>query len=136
TVKISNRDVATRVILDQGVAPENLERALSVLDRKEKVSAEEFAKRCREIGLDDAALGARLGELQRRVNDVLGAREKGERRDVDPASPTAPLEQLIALLDSHGVMQWCEFDLSIVRGLAYYTGTVFEVIAEGERAVA
>ncbi len=31
---------------------------------------------------------------------------------------------------------WYEFDPSIVRGLAYYTGTVFEAIADGERAVA
>ena len=136
TLKISNRDVATGVILGQGVTPENLETALNILDRKDKISPEEFSKRCREIGLDDAALAARLGELQQHVNDVLAARESGERREVDPASPTAPMEQLIALLEAHGVMQWCEFDLSIVRGLAYYTGTVFEVIAEGERAVA
>ncbi len=136
TLKISNRDVATGVILGQGVTPENLETALNILDRKEKISPEEFSKRCREIGLDDAALAARLGDLQQHVNDVFAARESGERREVDPASPTAPMEQLIALLEAHGVMQWCEFDLSIVRGLAYYTGTVFEVIAEGERAVA
>ena len=31
---------------------------------------------------------------------------------------------------------WVDYDFSIVRGLAYYTGTVFEVLAEGERAVA
>ncbi len=35
-----------------------------------------------------------------------------------------------------GLADWCTFDPTIVRGLAYYTGTVFEVIAEGERAVA
>jgi histidyl-tRNA synthetase len=35
-----------------------------------------------------------------------------------------------------GLTEWVAFDLSIVRGLAYYTGTVFEVIADGERAVA
>ena len=31
---------------------------------------------------------------------------------------------------------WLRFDESIVRGLAYYTGTVFELIADGERAIA
>ena len=33
---------------------------------------------------------------------------------------------------------WCEFDLGIVRGLAYYTGTVFEIheASGGERAIA
>lgn len=32
--------------------------------------------------------------------------------------------------------EWLKMDESIVRGLAYYTGTVFEAIADGERAVA
>lgn len=34
------------------------------------------------------------------------------------------------------IQSWVTADLSIVRGLAYYTGTVFEVLAEGERAIA
>ena len=34
-----------------------------------------------------------------------------------------------------GIEDWCELDFSIVRGLAYYTGLVFEVLADGERAV-
>ncbi len=33
-------------------------------------------------------------------------------------------------------MGWAEPDFGLARGLAYYTGTVFEVIAEGERAIA
>ena len=35
-----------------------------------------------------------------------------------------------------GLVRWGKLDLSIVRGLAYYTGTVFEVLADGERAIA
>jgi histidyl-tRNA synthetase len=34
-----------------------------------------------------------------------------------------------------GLIGQVEFDLSVVRGLAYYTGTVFELIAPGERAI-
>lgn len=42
---------------------------------------------------------------------------------------------LFGTLIRHGLVGMVEFDLSIVRGLAYYTGTVFELIAEGERAI-
>ena len=44
-----------------------------------------------------------------------------------------PLEQSLV---NRNLAQWCDFDSSIARGLAYYTGTVFELIADGERAVA
>ncbi len=34
---------------------------------------------------------------------------------------------MFAYLEKMGVGQWCRFDMGIVRGLAYYTGMVFEV---------
>ena len=42
-----------------------------------------------------------------------------------------------ALVDA-GLADWCEWDLGIVRGLAYYTGTIFEIHETGgrERAIA
>ncbi|GJP59423.1 hypothetical protein CLOP_g12017 [Closterium sp. NIES-67] len=36
------------------------------------------------------------------------------------------LERLFVLAEAHGFADWLEFDASVVRGLAYYTGTVFE----------
>jgi len=46
------------------------------------------------------------------------------------------LKELVSGIESLGIKGWVEVDLSIVRGLAYYTGTVFEIIADGERAIA
>ena len=37
------------------------------------------------------------------------------------------LKQLFALAEGYGIQDWLRFDASVVRGLAYYTGTVFEV---------
>lgn len=37
------------------------------------------------------------------------------------------LKQLFALAEKFGCSDWIQFDASIVRGLAYYTGIVFEV---------
>jgi histidyl-tRNA synthetase len=36
------------------------------------------------------------------------------------------LEKLADLMAMYGMEQYCELDLSVIRGLAYYTGTVFE----------
>jgi histidyl-tRNA synthetase len=48
------------------------------------------------------------------------------------------LEQLLALCKAYGIADWILFDASVVRGLAYYTGVVFEAFdRRGElRAIA
>jgi histidyl-tRNA synthetase len=57
---------------------------------------------------------------------------------IDIDQELADLRQLDAQLVAFGIGDWCEYDLGIVRGLAYYTGTVFEVheISGAERAMA
>ena len=39
----------------------------------------------------------------------------------------ADLKQLFSLAENFGYSKWIQFDASVVRGLAYYTGIVFEV---------
>lgn len=39
----------------------------------------------------------------------------------------ADLKKLFSLSEHYGYSQWISFDASVVRGLAYYTGIVFEV---------
>lgn len=55
---------------------------------------------------------------------------------ITPAPPTKQpppakyqinqLRKLFALAESYGISDWLVLDCSVVRGLAYYTGTVFE----------
>jgi len=47
--------------------------------------------------------------------------------DDDVAEAIADLKAVLAVLEVMGVADYCVFDPSIVRGLAYYTGVVFEV---------
>jgi histidyl-tRNA synthetase len=108
-----------------------------LLDRRDKLEAAEFEKRASALGLtadarkrfetiaasklpvsaDAAALGACLGVGE---TAIAGAVELADRLRAMDLAP------------------WCEWDFGIVRGLAYYTGTVFEVheSSGGERAVA
>ena len=51
----------------------------------------------------------------------------------DVVEEVARMREYMSFLDALGVGEWVEFDLSIVRGLAYYTGKVFELFdAKGE----
>jgi len=89
-----------------GVSPASMPRAFALLDKRHKVSAEAFSDEADSLGFSASGF------------DALVA-----LRDL-PASEMAD--------DS----PWLEWDSSIVRGLAYYTGLVFELSASGERAVA
>jgi histidyl-tRNA synthetase len=64
----------------------------------------------------------------RQVVELLSLRDLDEAaRHVAPDSPAvAELRRLFELLAAYGVAERVDFDASVVRGLAYYTGVVFE----------
>ena len=110
----SDRDVIQNALCAHGVAEENILGALQLLDQRAKISGEEFRERAALLGLDVDGFDSALS---------------GD-------GPDSPAGALLERLGALGYGEWVKADYSIVRGLAYYTGTVFEVVAEGERAIA
>ena len=126
-VHVSNRHIVGAILGELGVGPEGMDGVLALLDRRSKLDEETFAREAAGVGLDAGAFAARLAETESRLAASDGA----------PANEhEAHLQGVLARLGAMGLSAWCRVDLSIVRGLAYYTGTVFEVIVAGERAVA
>ena len=114
-----------------------------VSDRKAWV---DFAK---AHGINDAALPDFLGiidKFEREKPDVLEQKLRalglsiGQVKDFigNPANASAAFNAIRQDLESRGMGEFIELDLSIVRGLAYYTGVVFEVFdsSKSMRAVA
>ncbi len=134
-VKISHREVVRQVLERLGVAPEKMLAAFELLDRRDKMLPEDFTKGAAELGLDDARV-ERFEQMCRRkypAGDVPHL-----ERSIGMEGQFADLEELDKQLQAFGIAEWCEYDLGIVRGLAYYTGTVFEVheASGAERALA
>jgi histidyl-tRNA synthetase len=115
--------------------PEIFEPLCVAIDKLGKIGADAVIEL-----LVDPAGGVRLGPAEARaVVEALGARDleeaaRGVPRD---SAAAAELRRLFELLDAYGVADRVVFDASVVRGLAYYTGIVFEAFdAEGKlRAV-
>ncbi|MBX3355297.1 MAG: histidine--tRNA ligase [Phycisphaeraceae bacterium] len=139
--RVSDRHAVAAVLAALGVAPERAAQAFELLDRRGKVPGSEFAAQAAAIGLDMESL-ARLDAIAGRAIPVPEAPAFFESvmRECSGVAPAAldPLRALAAALGASGVAEWCDFDLGIVRGLAYYTGTVFEIhdTHGAERAVA
>lgn len=134
-VRISHRDVVRKILRRLGVSEEQMGDAFTLLDKRAKMSTEAFVEEATKLGLDSARV-ERFEQMCRRRYDCGDVDHL--RRSVGPDEPLEDLYELDQALSHFGLAKWCEYDLGIVRGLAYYTGTVFEIHeASGvERALA
>lgn len=130
-VKINNRAATTRTLSRRGVGEADLERAFQLLDAIGKLPKLQFEERCREQVFDPA-----IFESFRDGNTIRADVTRAELQSRDDVAEPDVFLRLFEEMHTRGIDEWCEIDTRIVRGLAYYTGTVFEVIADGERAVA
>jgi histidyl-tRNA synthetase len=110
--RLSDRDAVAKFLRTAGVPDERVADAFAILDKRAKLQADAFAKEAESVGLDIA-----------RFDTLCSSNAAGSSDSVLTAAINAD-------------RNWMALDYSIVRGLAYYTGTVFELIADGERAVA
>ena len=122
-VHINNRRFFNDVIAAICQSDAEHARAVSkVIDRKDKVDRESYEKDLRELGLSDEQIAQIDGLYTMDVKsatalcpDSLGSQE---------------LVSLFEMLEKTGLDKYCVFDFGIIRGLDYYTGTVFEVFDE------
>ena len=151
--RISTRNFISQVLSLADVAPEKVPDWLVLFDNKAKLSNERFQIAVRELASSETqarsvlflieALQANpnpesLESMTAKMREALGSSitDKAEEFNERIKELVGKLIYLFLRIRDRGYGEWCQVDPSIVRGLAYYTGTVFEVIAEGERAVA
>ncbi|MEM9914051.1 MAG: histidine--tRNA ligase [Planctomycetota bacterium] len=134
-VKISHRDVVSEILGKLGVPAEKRVEAFNLLDARDKMSSEDFTEAAGGLGMD-ASKVQRFEEVCRRKYPAGDLDHLARSLAMD--EPPADLAALDEQLSAFGIADWCEYDLGIVRGLAYYTGTVFEVheTTGVERAIA
>jgi len=123
-VRVNHRDEVDEALATFGVPGEQLAAAYRLLDARTKLKKPEFERRAAEIGINDVPGLLRWADMSDTSRDLAEASER-----------FAPLRDALA---ERGVLEWCDLDRSIVRGIAYYTGLVFEVheTTGKERAVA
>lgn len=130
-IRINNRRFFNDVLSTVTNLPKEDHIALSkIIDRKEKISKERYLEELKELGMDERSINKleemytiSLEEAIKVCPNSIGARE---------------LFTLFNILKSINLDEYCEFDFSIIRGLDYYTGTVFEVYdksTENKRAL-
>jgi histidyl-tRNA synthetase len=132
-VRVSDRRLLTALLAARGVPAEGLPAAFEFIDKVERMRPD-------EAGAFEAAAGARLGPAGvAGVREIAGVRGREALAAALADAPDAreaagPLLAVADALDAMGLGPFVDIDLTIVRGLAYYTGTVFELFDAGYRA--
>jgi histidyl-tRNA synthetase len=116
-LRISDRRVIRGLLLGRGLSESQLPAAFAVIDRSERVP-----KNVLEEMLKEAGYGKKESTA---VFDVAGLR--GPEALKAAGDVAEPLGQAVQALQSMGLGDFVSIDLTIVRGLAYYTGIVFEL---------
>lgn len=131
-LRLSDRQLWVGVLELLGVAPGELEAVLRAIDKLERVTPEATrAALVTAVGEDRAerVLGAYTALRSATDGDGLAAVVAGLGAPAEGplAARLSEWRTLLGTLEAMGYAEWVRVDLGIVRGLAYYTGFVYEV---------
>ena len=121
-LKINSRKVLAAVLNAAGVPSEKFAETCVIIDKLDKIGADAVKK-------DLAKLVGLSPEVSDTIVAATGAKTLEEFADiagVGESSEVEELRRLFALAEDYGFADWLQFDASVVRGLAYYAGVVFE----------
>lgn len=129
-IRLSDRDLWLYYLRTLGVEEEQCLPILSVIDKKERTSEEVSLKALSDIVGDQAEVLWKKIVSMTEIRDLESLqtllKEDDAAMEGDVLERLKTWKELFQILESQGVLDFVRMDLSIVRGLAYYTGFVFE----------
>ncbi len=119
-IRISSRKVLEEVLGSLDIEGNVFAQTCIIVDKMDKLSPKVIAEELSKLG--------HTSETITTIQSVLGIKDRGGLKKALKVESLAvsELNSLFDAIDSYGISEWVEFDASIVRGLAYYTGSVFE----------
>ncbi len=130
-VRISSRTLLEELFTTSGLDRNSFPALYALLDRKNKISEQQYKEELSSIIPGD--------DLRNKFLAIFSSESLDQIQYNTGDTPALnDLRQLFELLDYYGFSDYVTFDIGIVRGLAYYTGIVFEVfdIKKSMRAIA
>ena len=119
-IRVSSRKVLEEVLGSLGISGDIFAQTCIIVDKMDKLPADKIEAQLSDLGLQSSSISTIQSVLS--INDLssLASALGGD------SAAVGELNTLFALTDAYGISDWIEFDASVVRGLAYYTGPVFE----------
>ncbi len=127
TIHINDRRILRAMALSVGFPEEKLENVFIILDKLDKIGAEGVKNELLAEGLEEKAVASYVSFFEKETEDVKEFCKSLSEEELDP-KVISDLSSLMACvkksLDGKAKLK---FDPTLVRGMGYYTGTIFEV---------
>lgn len=120
-LKVSNRMILQKVFEKYGIESDKIPVAFNIIDKLNKNTREELTELLRTT----------VGMTCEAINTVFDIVEVKDTKDLvkflnNNDETVNEMIEIFRLAESYGIEKWLQFDVSVVRGLSYYTGMVFE----------
>ena len=128
TLKINNRQILNSIVLNAGFNEEDINTVCVTLDKIDKIAVTGVMMELIEKGFD----AEKINKLVDAINDIL---ENGLSSVLKYGVATTVVEDMQYLITTLNALTSknveIKFDISIVRGQGYYTGTIYEFYTSG-----
>ena len=119
-VFINDRRIINAILSQINVPQVLHSEVMVIMDKRDKITPEALSKMLEEMRMTTKQVG--------QLNEYLSKSDLEElRENLKNTEGIEELQHLMKLMETAGYKNYLQFDISIVRGLSYYTGAVFEV---------
>ena len=129
TIRINDRRILKAMAAYSGFAPESYDTVFIILDKMDKIGLEGVREELEKEGFDKACVDKYLAMFEEITNDVQGVRYVKEKLEgvLEPEYADG-LEMIMNSVDAVKAADFkIAFDPTLVRGMSYYTGPIFEI---------
>ena len=129
TIRINDRKILKAMAQYSGFPADSFDTVFIILDKMDKIGLDGVAEELEKEGFTKESIDTYLGMFKEITNDVEGVRFIKEKlKDVLDPKVAEDLETIISTVDSVKTADFkMSFDPTLVRGMSYYTGPIFEI---------
>ena len=133
TIRINDRRILKAMAAYSGFAPESYDTVFIILDKMDKIGLEGVAEELKKEGFPEEAVQKYLGLFEKVTGDLAGVRFLRETlAGVLEDAVASDLETIIESVEAVKTAKFnIVFDPTLVRGMSYYTGPIFEISIDG-----
>ncbi|MCD8155096.1 MAG: histidine--tRNA ligase [Clostridiales bacterium] len=129
TIRINDRRILKAMAAYSGFPEESFETVFIILDKMDKIGLSGVKEELEKEGFPEKAIQTYLGLFQEITGDTAGVRFCKEKlAGVLPEKVADDLETIISTVEAVKTADFkMAFDPTLVRGMSYYTGPIFEI---------
>ena len=124
-IKYNSRKLMTGLILESGLGEDLIQSVTTVIDKKDKVTNDEFIQMLIDLGIDNNKVNKLVELFNLKLEELTSEFKNSSNEFINEG--LEEVNNLYNCLSNLNISDICSFDITLARGQNYYTGNVFEV---------